>query len=84
MCGRAVKLTRHHLIPVTCHTNRWFKKRFTREELAVSIYICRLCHTGIHDIIPDEKQLGKEFNTLESLLAHDGVQRMVAWVRRQK
>lgn len=84
LCGRNVPLTRHHLIPVTCHGNRWFKSRYTREQLAESIYICRMCHSGIHDLIPDEKQLGKEFNTRELLLAHEGVRKMIAWVRKQR
>lgn len=83
-CGRHVPLTRHHLIPRACHRRGWFQRRYSREQVAQSIEICRLCHDGIHELIPDEQLLGKQFATPELLLAHAGVQRMVAWVRKQK
>jgi 5-methylcytosine-specific restriction endonuclease McrA len=84
LCGRDVPLTRHHLIPRACHRRGWFQRRYSREQLNRCIPLCRLCHSGIHDLIPNEQQLGKQYPTLEQLLSHDGVQRMLAWVRKQK
>jgi hypothetical protein len=81
--GRLVPLTRHHVIPVACHSNRWFKRRYSRQQMAASLGICRRCHGGLHQLFPDEKQLGLQFNSKERLLAHEGVQKMIAWVRRQ-
>ena len=48
----------HHLIPRTVHTNKWFKKRYTREQMREGINVCTSCHHAIHALIPDEKELG--------------------------
>lgn len=86
LCGRVVKrgTTQHHLIPRTCHSNRWFKKRYTREQLSQTIDVCRDCHSAIHRLIPDEKELGRHHNSLDSLLAHPEVAKFAAWAHKQK
>jgi hypothetical protein len=86
LCGRVTKrgTTAHHLIPRTCHGNRWFKKNFGREDLRRTIEVCRDCHRAIHDLIPSEKQLGRHFNTTEKLRAHPGLHQFLNWVRKQK
>lgn len=48
------------------------------------LYLCKLCHGGIHDLIPDEKTLANQYPTRELLLAHEGIARHVAWVAKQK
>ena len=85
-CLRILKrgTTEHHLIPRTCHKNRWFQKRFSRERMRVTVPACRDCHRAIHHLIPSEKELGKEFNTVAQLLANSDFARFVEWVRRQK
>jgi hypothetical protein len=86
LCGRPGKsLTFHHLIPRHCHRKRRFRNRFTVEEMRSSgLWLCRACHGGIHDLIPDEQTLGWSYNTRGLLLAHEGVRKHVAWVRKQK
>ncbi len=85
LCGREQPLTRHHLIPKSMHKKTRFQKRFGKEEmLARNLMICRLCHKGIHDLIGDNKQLADIFNTRESLLAHEAMQKHIAWVKKQK
>ena len=86
LCGRVTKrgTTEHHLIPRSCHSNKWFRKRFTRAQMQATVSLCRQCHSAIHDLVPDEKQLGREFNTLEKLLAHPPIARFVEWVKKQK
>jgi len=37
LCGRENVLTFHHLIPVTLHKNKWFKKNYTREEMNTGV-----------------------------------------------
>ena len=73
----------HHLIPRTLHGNKWFKKRFTREEMRSGINVCRQCHRTIHDLIPSEKELGRQCPTLEMLLSHPEVARYVEWKARR-
>ena len=47
-CGRRLALTFHHLIPKKVHRRARYRRRFSREELALGIYLCRDCHDGIH------------------------------------
>ena len=86
LCGRITKggTTEHHLIPRTCHKNKWFKKNFSRERMAETISLCRDCHRELHKQVPREKELGRYFNTVESLLAHEEIGKFVAWVSKQK
>ena len=86
LCDRPGQaLTFHHLIPRHCHRKKRFRGRFSiREMRSRGLWICRLCHDGIHDLIPDEKDLGWNYHTRESLLAHEGVRKHVDWVRKQK
>jgi len=62
--------TENHLIPHTCHTNKRFKKRYTQEQMAATIEVCRDCHRAIHHLVPYEKQLGRHYNTHDKLLTH--------------
>lgn len=82
LCARERRLTFHHLIPVTLHKNRWFKRNFSREDMHRGIMVCRDCHDAIHRFIPN-KELGRSFNTLEALKTHPDLMRFVKWVSRQ-
>ena len=86
LCRRTTKrgTTEHHLIPRTCHKNKWFQKNFSREEMNRTVSLCRECHAEIHRQIPSEKKLGKEWNTLEKLLDHPRISAFVEWVSKQK
>jgi hypothetical protein len=86
LCGRSGRsLSFHHLIPRHCHRKRRFRQRFKVEEMrSRGLWLCRACHGGIHDLIPDEKVLGWSYNTKELLLAHEGISKHVEWARKQK
>ena len=85
LCGREQPLTEHHLIPRAVHGKKYFQKRFTKEEMTHRrISICRRCHKGIHRIVPDEKELARDFNTKEALLADERIAKHVAWVAKQR
>ncbi len=71
----------HHLIPRTNHSNKWFKKRYSREEMREGLNLCKSCHRAIHDLIPDEKKLGRHYNTRAKLLGHPQVAGYVRWKR---
>ena len=47
-------------------------------------WLCQECHSGIHDLIPDEKVLSWSYNTKEQLLAHEAISRHVEWVKKEK
>lgn len=73
----------HHFIPRTVHSNKWFKKNFTREEMQRGMDVCKQCHRMIHTTIPDEKELGKEYNTREKLAAHPKMASYLQWKQRR-
>jgi hypothetical protein len=84
LCGRARPLTFHHLIPRAVHRKKRYKKLYSKEQMRlVGLWLCRLCHVGVHDLIPDEKELARDYNTRERLLAHPAIARHVDWVRKQ-
>jgi len=83
LCKRDdMELTFHHLIPVTNHKNKWFKKNFTREEMNTGADLCSDCHGNIHRFI-NEKELGKHFNTIAKLLENEDVSKFVQWVSKR-
>lgn len=85
LCDREKPLTEHHLIPRAVHGKKYFQKHFTKEEMTHRrISICRKCHKGIHRIIPDEKELARNFNTKVALMADERIAKHVAWVARQR
>lgn len=79
ICGTANTITFHHLIPRTCHRNKWFKKQFTKDEMQTrGINVCRKCHSFIHKTF-SEKELGRNFNTLEKILENEVIQKYRKW-----
>lgn len=81
LCGSPQDLSFHHLIPRSCHRNKWFRKRFTREEMQTrGIMVCSPCHSMIHHFYV-EKELGRNFNTLANLLDAEKLQPYLRWVR---
>ena len=79
LCEQKIEITtKHHLIPRTVHRNKWFRKNFTKEEMHTTVDLCKPCHREIHRQIP-EKEMGRNFNTLEKLKAHDKVKGFVEW-----
>jgi hypothetical protein len=83
LCGREVrKLTRHHLVPRTRHKNKKNKRDFDRQEIHRTVGLCSPCHRHVH-IVLDNKQLEREYNTVEALKAHPDVEKFVRWVRRK-
>lgn len=81
LCGSTNDyLNFHHLIPRTLHSNKFFKKLYSKIYMAThGIWICKaFCHKQIHVFI-DEKEMGMNFNTLEKLLAHPEVKKFVEW-----
>jgi 5-methylcytosine-specific restriction endonuclease McrA len=86
LCRRRMKSggSRHHLIPRTCHRRNWFQKRFAREQMQTTVDLCSDCHSAIHDLIPDERELGRSYYTLELLQAHPAIEKFLVWVRKQK
>ena len=52
--------------------------------MSETILLCRDCHHGIHHFVPSEKELGRDYNTIEKLLTHQEIGKFVRWVAGQK
>jgi len=84
LCGRRRPLTIHHLIPRQCQKNKWFRKRFSREEMQSRVaQLCRPCHDFVHATWT-EKELGRSFADLALIRAEARTQRFLGWIRRQR
>ncbi len=73
----------HHLIPRTVHSNKWFKKHYTRQQMQQGVNTCKDCHRAIHDLVPSEKELGRCYNTLDRLREHPPLARYLRWKTRR-
>lgn len=83
LCGSDEVHSEHHLIPRHCHRKSWWKRKFTREEMQQTILVCKMCHLSIHDLIPDEKELGRDYYTIEKLQSHPGIAKYLDWKRKR-
>lgn len=82
LCGRAVALSFHHLIPRKNHRKPWYRRHFSVEEMrSRGIWLCRECHSAVHHFF-DEQTLGRRLNTLTALQADPLIQRHLAWARK--
>ena len=85
LCGHRKKLTKHHLVPRAVHTKKRYVNRFGKKEMRQrGLMICKDCHAGIHDLIPDEKELADKYHTKELLLANVAIKKHITWVKKQK
>lgn len=81
LCHSAAAYNFHHFIPRTMHSNKWFKARFSREQMKEGIDVCRECHHAIHEFVPSEKDLGRDYNSLEKLLSHPKIVKHIEWMK---
>jgi predicted GIY-YIG superfamily endonuclease len=83
LCGRIeARLTRHHLIPRTRHHNKKTKQSSTRKEREHTVLFCSSCHKQVHALFT-EKELEREYDTVEKIATHPEISRFVEWMRRQ-
>ncbi len=78
------KLTKHHLIPRARHKKKSVREAMSREEARSSILlVCRSCHNQIHAVL-SERELEREYNSLEKLLEHPDIASYATWIRGRK
>jgi hypothetical protein len=84
LCNSTRSLTKHHLIPRHVHSKKRFVKTYGKLEMSTRvIMVCKLCHSGIHNLFT-EKDLADNYNTKELLLAQESVKKHIEWAKRQK
>ncbi len=65
------------------HRRMYFKKHYSKPELAAGINICRQCHNGLHKRFT-EMELAKKLNTLAAIQNQPALSEYFKWVSRQK
>ena len=81
LCERdGLELTDHHLIPRTRHNKRVKRDCPERNETTP---LCLPCHRQIHALLT-EKDMEREFNTIEKLKAHQDVVKWITWIRKKE
>ncbi|MDT0583818.1 hypothetical protein [Brumicola blandensis] len=83
LCHRRTHLTFHHLIPKKMHRRNYFKKHYSKAELAQGIDICRQCHNGLHRRF-SEMELAKHLNSLSLIQDNPELTEYFEWVAKQK
>ena len=61
----------HHLLPIS---------QGGRGTQTVLLH--KVCHNKIHSLF-SEKELAKSYHTIEQLLAHEGIQKFIKFIRKQ-
>ena len=82
-CARQLDLSFHHLIPRKVHRRRRFARLYSKQQLAMGVYICRDCHTAIHSVY-SEMELANSFCSLDLLLGDEKLARSFSWLGRQR
>lgn len=78
LCGREVpRLTEHHLVPRSQGRRRGLKVA----ELP-TVMLCPACHKYLHTTFSNH-ELETQYSSLAALRGHEGVQKFVAWIRKQ-
>lgn len=82
LCGReGVRLTRHHLVPRSRVRKKKRRGREVTEDETRTVDLCRPCHSTVHATLT-EKELQRDYPTLDTLRAHPEIARFVEWVRK--
>ena len=83
LCEREVDTSSHHLIPKQIHSKNWCKIKFSKFDMKNRrADLCGDCHPMVHQYFK-HSELGKLYNTVEKLLAHEKVAKFVVWVSNQ-
>ena len=81
LCDRtALPLTKHHLIPKARHNKR-VKRDFGADKNKTAM-MCRPCQDAIHGFFT-EKQLEREYYTIDLLKKNELVINWIAWVQKR-
>ncbi|KAG6882313.1 hypothetical protein C0993_011122, partial [Termitomyces sp. T159_Od127] len=83
ICEREVPLTYHHLIPRSTHA-KVLKKKWHPESMINSVaWLCRPCHSVVHNVTTNEN-LARNYFNVELLLERDDIQKWRNYASKQR
>lgn len=81
VCERDIdKLTKHHLVPRSRHSNGKTIKRHGKEGLNKVIWVCRECHSQLHALLT-EKEMDEYYFTFEKLMSYPDIAKYAKWIK---
>ncbi|KAF7334635.1 hypothetical protein MVEN_02293900 [Mycena venus] len=83
ICEREVPLTYHHLIPRSTHAKVVKKKWHPASMLNSVAWLCRPCHTAVHQVATNE-ELAQKYYTVSLLLEREDIQRWGKYASKQR
>ncbi|KAJ6532909.1 hypothetical protein DFH09DRAFT_1181853 [Mycena vulgaris] len=83
ICEREIPLTYHHLIPRATHAKVLKKKWHPASMLNSVAWLCRPCHTVVHQIATNE-ELARSYHTVDLLLQRDDIRRWGKYTSKQR
>ncbi|KAG6860974.1 hypothetical protein C0995_005210 [Termitomyces sp. Mi166 len=83
ICEREVPLTYHHLVPRSTHA-KVLKKKWHPESMLDSVaWLCRPCHSVVHNVTTNE-DLARNYFTVELLLERDDIRKWGNYASKQR
>ncbi len=76
---KGVTVSDHHLIPVSMHSKKRFRRQYGKDERNLKVPLCVACHFQIHKMFT-EKELAGKYPTVEKLKAAPGVRKWIEWI----
>ncbi|KAJ7075309.1 hypothetical protein B0H15DRAFT_792009 [Mycena belliarum] len=83
ICEREIPLTYHHLIPRATHAKALKKKWHPASMLNAVAWLCRPCHTVVHQIATNE-ELARSYHSVDLLLEREDIQRWGKYASKQR
>ncbi|KAF8179922.1 hypothetical protein K438DRAFT_1603153 [Mycena galopus ATCC 62051] len=83
ICEREVPLTYHHLIPRAMHVKAVKKKWHPASMLNSVAWLCRPCHTVVHQVARTE-ELAQHYYSVDLLLQREDIRRWGKYASKQR
>ncbi|KAJ7738260.1 hypothetical protein DFH07DRAFT_85835 [Mycena maculata] len=83
ICEREIPLTYHHLIPRSTHAKAVKKKWHPTGMLNSVAWLCRPCHTVVHQVATNE-ELALNYHSVDLLLQREDIQRWGRYASKQR
>jgi hypothetical protein len=81
ICEREhLPLTYHHLIPRAVHAKVLKRGWHASWELNRVAWLCRACHSFVHNRVAGNEELARDWYSVELLLQREDVRKWAAWV----
>lgn len=83
ICDKILEMTKHHLYPKSIQGSKWFRNHCSTDDKIKYLFLCRNCHNALHKLFT-EKELGREYNSIDKIMAMEKMINYKKWAMKQK